>query len=60
MAKKLKAKNAILVPSIFQGKSAVKYKALKMGYQKNVKMDPIFENLQLLFYEELANIIYRV
>ena len=24
------------------GKSAVKYKALKMGYQKNVKMGPIF------------------
>ncbi len=43
MAKNVKAKNAILVPSIFQGKSAVKYKALKMGYQKNVKMGPIFE-----------------
>ena len=44
MAKNVKAKNAILVPTIFQGKSAVKYKALKMGYQKNVKMGPIFEN----------------
>ena len=44
MAENVKAKNAILVPSSFQGKSAVKYKALKMGYQKNVKMGPIFEN----------------
>ena len=44
MTQNVNAKNAILVPTIFQGESAVKYKALKMGYQKNVKMGPIFEN----------------
>ena len=43
MAEDVKAKNAILVLTIFQGKSVVKYKALKMGYQKNVKMGPNLE-----------------